>query len=116
MKRGIVYLSFILLVLANIISISWAFDEGGYEPVITSILIFTAIISFFVERWINTRARRKELLHALIHELYINSGVLSEPDMNGVNPEKVKIFTRLTSSMVDACLSSGCFIEKQDKD
>ncbi|MEJ2612703.1 MAG: hypothetical protein P8179_22260 [Candidatus Thiodiazotropha sp.] len=104
-----------MLILANLTSICWYWVEGGFEPAITSILIFTAIIGIFVERWINNKARRSELLHALVHELYINSGVLASPEMNGADLEKTKIFTRLNTSMVDACLVSGCFMEDSDK-
>jgi len=58
-KKGIVYLSFFMLITANIISVAWVWNEGGFEPVITSILIFTAIIGFFVERWISTKQEGK---------------------------------------------------------
>ncbi|MFV2016592.1 MAG: hypothetical protein ACC656_14275, partial [Candidatus Heimdallarchaeota archaeon] len=107
MKIIIVYFSFLMLIAANIISIVWVWNEGGFEPTITSILIFTAIVGIFVERWIGTKARRSELLYALIHECYTNSEVLIHPDINGIDPEKIKIFPRLNCSMVDACLSSG---------
>ncbi|MDH5543940.1 MAG: hypothetical protein OEZ43_00010 [Gammaproteobacteria bacterium] len=116
-KQLLIKISFLVLITANVVSVAWFCVEGGFEPAITSLLIFSAIMGLFVERWIAQKDKRKELLYSLAHELYLNVGTLYDAKFiaKGEELEKPVVFPRLVDSVVDASISSGVFIDSGDK-
>lgn len=118
MQGFIIKASFGLLIAANVLAIIWFSVEGGFEPAITSLLILAAITGIFVERWINAKQKRKELLYSLVHELYLNLGVMKNkafrPDESEI--KKSVVFPRLMTQALDATISSGAFMGTQDRE
>ncbi len=117
MRSIIIILSFGALILANIVAVVWFYFERDFEPFITSLLIFAAITGFFVEKWISKKGKRKELLVALVHELYLNMNMLEDSvfSPSSENKSKFVVFPRLESSVVNAVIWSGSFSGIKDK-
>ena len=117
MRNLITILSFGALFVAGLLSVAWFYSEKTFEPFITSLLIFAAITGFFVEKWISDRGKRKRLLFALTHELFINMGVLEDATFRANNKDSSKfvVFPRLESSIVNDVIRSGSFLGARDK-
>jgi len=118
MKNIITFLSFTALIVANLVALAWFFDEGGYEPLLTSLLIFAAITGFFVERWLAEKNKRKELLISLAHEMYINMNLLNDKVFFPKTEEeksKFVVFPRLESTLSNTLIWSGSFSGIKDK-
>jgi hypothetical protein len=117
MKNLITILSFGALFIAGLLSVAWFYSEKTFEPFITSLLIFAAITGFFVENWISDRGKRKRLLFALSHELFINMAVLKAAIFRANNKDSSKfvVFPRLESSIVNDVIRSGSFLGAKDK-
>ncbi len=114
----IIGFSFGSLIIANLVAIWWYIDERGFEPFITSLLIFAAITGIFVEKWIAERDKRKELLVGLAHELFINMNKLKDGIFTPTPSEmgKFVFYPRLESIVVNSVIWSGSFSGKKDKD
>jgi hypothetical protein len=104
-------------ILANILATLWFFYERDFEPLITSLLIFAAIMGLFIDQWISKKEKRKELLEGLSHELYINMNILKD-SVFSLSPEensRFVIFPRLESSAVNSMITSSYFFGVKDK-
>ena len=117
MRILITVLSFGALFVAGLFAVAWFYSEKTFEPFITSLLIFAAITGFFVEKWISDRAKRKGLLFALAHELFINMSILKDAAFRPNNKDSSKfiVFRRLESSIVNDVIRSGSFLGARDK-
>ena len=95
----------------------WLIYSPDFEPAITSLAILASLLSIYFDRIIAEKERRKEALIALIHELYMNLGVIkdlkaaSRPDK--VN--KIHILPRLYLSSLSSAIASGMFTGNKDK-
>lgn len=117
-KHLISIITHLLVICAGTVAILWFINEKDYEPFITFILILAAILGIFVERWAALKEKRKELLHALAHELYKNMSIVNDSkfNSNSTNVEKFVVFPRLTNFVVETSIVSGAFISEKDRD
>ncbi|QQR84043.1 hypothetical protein IPJ72_02505 [Candidatus Peregrinibacteria bacterium] len=107
----------ILFIIAAILAIFWYLNQKEYEPIITTILIVAGIAGIYIEKWSNSKQKRKDLLHALVHELYINLNIIQDNKFNP-NHEKIKqfvVFPRVINIATEACIVSSAFISDNDK-
>jgi len=107
----------ILFIFAGILALFWYHNERNFEPLITVILIIAGILSISIERWFNLKEKRRELLHELVHELYINLNIVNDSKFNpnSNEAEKFVVFPRLLNIALQACIVSGAFTLKKDK-
>lgn len=107
----------ILFIFAGILALFWYHNERNFEPLITVILIIAGILSISIERWFNLKEKRRELLHELVHELYINLNIVNDSKFNpnSNEAEKFVVFPRLLNTALQACIVSGAFTLKKDK-
>ena len=104
--------SLLLLVVALALSLRWLSQTHDLEPLITSIGLVAAILTFFVDPWLDTRNRRKDILGAIVFETLLNIKLLTEQsyfDPNYDISQGVIIYPRLIFASMDAALSSGLF-------
>ena len=105
--------------LAWLIALAWLFSEGDFEPALTSALLTAAISALFIDWWFSPRQRRRELLRALVHELYVNARVLEDPkfssDWEAPGDVQFAVYPRLQQSALNATIGSGVFHHGRDQ-
>ena len=117
MRHWIVITTFVLLGIAFTVTIAWFIHSPDFEPVITSLALLTTITGLFIERWLAAREKRRELLNALMHELYMNKRVLEDslfhPD---TQPRTVaNVYPRLYNATLETVIASGSFHQHHDR-
>lgn len=80
MRKTIVLVTVALLLFALAASVIQLWAEPGFGPAASALTVTAAILGWFIDRWLSERERRRQLLRALVHELYMKLGVLRELD------------------------------------
>jgi hypothetical protein len=116
MRRAIVLATFILLAMAFTASLGWLLSNPDWEPAITAITLLTAITGLFIDRWLSEREHRAQLLVALVHELYMNAGVLKQLDeiIEQAASTTVIMMPRFYNSTLSSVIGSGTFATSRD--
>jgi hypothetical protein len=116
MRRFIVPITFLLLVSAFCIAVSWLFVATDFEPAITSLSLLAAIMGLFIDRWLAERDNRRRLLRSLKHETYMNLKVLEI--LTKMAPDQVTntpiVLPRFYNSTLSAVIASGAFSTDAD--
>jgi hypothetical protein len=116
--KFIIPCTFLVLLTAFLTAVGWLIKSPDFEPAVTSLALLATIIGLFAERWLTEMERRKSLLHALAHEVYININILwSEPFLPVEHPPKaLTVYPRLFVSVLQTVISSGAFAKESDKE
>ncbi len=117
MRHYIVITTFILLVTAFAFAVAWLFSKPDREPALTSAALLATITGLFIDRWLASKERRRELLSALAHELYMNLQVLSDP-LFKPDPQPrqgISVYPRLYIATLDTVIASGALTQKGDR-
>jgi hypothetical protein len=117
MRHHIVRITLFLLAIAFIIAVAWFVSSPDYEPALTSLAFLTTITGLFIDRWLAAREKRRELLYALAHELYMNLQILNDPKFKSQDElcKSPIVYPRLFSSVLSTAISSGAFTETRDR-
>src|ERR1700721_1479595 len=115
-KKIISSLSIILSVIALVLAILVYASTLDYEPLIPSIGIAAAILTVFIDPWLDRRTQRQDLLKSILFESYINTRVLQSEKFNKLPApsEEASTFPRLVYGSIDRALSSGLFNDDTD--
>lgn len=115
--KFIIPTTFIVLLIAFLTAVVWLFKSPDFEPAVTSLALLATIIGLFADRWLTEKEKRKSLLHALAHEVYINANILwSETFSYKEHPSKAPtVYPRLFVSVLQTVISSGAFAQERDK-
>ena len=118
MHKLIKYAVPFLLIAAFLAAVMWAVCAPDFEPAITSLALLASLIAVYVDRWMNIRERRKELLGVLAHELYMNIGVVKDlkTAKNDENISKPHIYPRFYTTSLTSVIASGMFAGPKDKE
>jgi hypothetical protein len=116
-RHYIVIITFILLSVACLTAVAWFISTPDFEPALTSLALLATITGLFIDRWLAAKERRKELLYALAHELYMNLQVLSDPLFRqDTKLNKVpSVYPRLYIGTLETVIASGAFIQQRDR-
>jgi len=114
MNHPLKIISFLFLLIAFIFSIIWLIHKPEFETAITAISLLVATSSIFIDKWLSEREKRKELLVALINEIYINLNIITENPYKDEIQEKIVIYPRLNISTLETVIASGNFINRKD--
>lgn len=116
MHRLTVAATFVFLIAALAASIGWLLNSPSFEPAITTLTLLTAITGLFIDRWLNERERRRQLLQALMHEVFTNLGVLKEVQAITAVTERQtpKMLPRFYNTTLAAVIASGTFATDKD--
>ncbi len=117
MRHYIVITTLMILIGAFLVAIAWFIASPDYEPALTSLVLLATIIGLFIDRWLSERERRRQLLHSLVHEIYMNIGVFDDLNaLKSLDKEKqIHIFPRFYTFTLTAVIASGAFSTKRDK-
>jgi len=116
MHRLIVPVTFVFLLAALAASVVWLVTTPDWEPAVTSLTLVTAITGLFIDRWLAERERRRQMLRALVHEIYMNLGVLREIQSIAPNTEtrSPRMMPRFYNSTLATVIASGAFATDKD--
>jgi uncharacterized protein YjiS (DUF1127 family) len=116
MRHIVVIVTFLLLATAWVLSVAWFYLRPGVEAAIGNLVLLATITGLFIDRWLAEQQRRRALLRAMSHELYVNLNLLSgAPYAAGSGADdKPRVYTRLFTSSLQATLASGAFAEPRD--
>jgi len=100
-----------LLCGALAVALLWLVKAPDFEPAVTAIALLASLIGIFVDNWARTRARRRTLLRAVVHELYTALNVLKDPVFTRAETSLAQfaVFPRIHTGAVDHALVSGEF-------
>jgi hypothetical protein len=108
-------LSWYLLLLAVAMTGVWFMRTRKVEAVASLLVLIATVTLTFVDRWEARRARRQELLRALVHELYMNLNVFKGPEFTPAPAATPIVYPRLYLGALHAVLGSGAFTEARDR-
>ncbi|HKZ37765.1 MAG TPA: hypothetical protein VJ184_08955, partial [Chryseolinea sp.] len=116
MHRLIVPVTFVFLLAALAASVGWLVTSPDWEPAVTSLTLVTAITGLFIDRWLAARERRRQMLRALVHEIYMNLGVFREIQSIAPNTKtsSPKMMPRFYNSTLATVIASGVFATDKD--
>ncbi len=99
-------------------SVAWWLTGADLEPAVNTLLILSAISGLFIERWVRRLSRRRELLHALLHELLVNQRILENPllDRDAELPNEPQALPPLVLGVVESALASGALMDRSDRE
>ena len=117
MRHYIVITTFILLVISFFFAVAWLYFKPDWEPALTSVALLATITGLFIDRWLAAKERRRELLFALAHEVYMNLNVLSDPlfKPDTQPPQAPSVYPRLYTATLDTVIASGVFTQLSDR-
>lgn len=105
-----------VLAIALLGAICWFIYSPDFEPAITAFGLLAAISAIYIDRILADNERRRELLIALAHEIYMNIGVLKDiKTADEKDDKKPNVLPRLYTSTVKGVISTGIFTSKKDK-
>jgi hypothetical protein len=113
----IVPITIALLAAAFLAAVGWLIYSPDFEPAVTSLALLAAITGLFIDRWVVERQHRKQLLRALMHELYANNHQIKElrdaaASFNTEQPHV--ILPRFLTSTLGTVIASGVFTGETD--
>lgn len=119
MIESIPKITIALLIAAWLTALGWLVTERNFEPALTSLALLASITTLYIDVWLSARNRRREILQAIVHEIYVNLGVFEDKKFspNWTNPggTGLTVYPRVRTSALDSAVSSGVFYTKQDR-
>ena len=115
---------------ALVCALIWWGTGADLEPAVNSLVLVSAISGLFVERWAARIQKRRDVLHAVAHELFVNDKILGDPiyDKNAPveesppasawepprPPPTLLALPHMLLGVVEHALASGIFSEGRD--
>jgi hypothetical protein len=106
-------LTWYLLLLAGALCVAWVWRTWALEAFASLVVLLATVTLTFVDRWAAHRERRRELLRALAHELYLNRAVLADKAFAPPTPPATTptVYPRPYVGALQALIASGAFTE-----
>ena len=106
----------IILTFGLAAALVWAFREPGFDPAITAFGLLASLAAVLGDRWLAERQRRREMLRAVVHELYANQRVIEE--LNSLKQAEyigqANAYPRYLTVALSGAIASGFFAEGRD--
>jgi hypothetical protein len=106
----------LILIAAFVTCIGWWARSGSdWEPAVTAFGLLVSLAAFYIDQWLTEAERRRELLAALVHELFVDLQVLNGLAQKPVPPRSADaMLPHLAVATTNAVISSGAFLSPRD--
>jgi hypothetical protein len=115
-QRAFKLVTLVLLCTAIVLAaIRWK-SAPDLSAAVTVLVLLASLTGFFITGWLTQHARRREILRALVHELFMNLNVLSDKKFDGKTPASSTppVYPRLYTTTLETAVASGFFSEGGD--
>jgi hypothetical protein len=114
MSHWLIKVSFILLACSLVLAFLWLLHAADYEPAITFLAVLSAIIGFFVERWLSEREARVRTLKSIATEISQNLSKIKHISATAMtNNQKPNAFTRLHDTAIKNAIANRSLTSKK---